>query len=107
MPDILITQQDQGGTFEAYEGDEIVIRLEENLTTGYQWEMEAIDSPVLELLDSEYSSDPEILMGSGGTRTLRFRAKSSGSQQVRLSLRRSWDPEDVAVERFDVNIGVK
>ena len=103
MPDILITQDDQGRTFEANQGDLIVIRLEENPTTGYEWEM----SPVLELLDSDYSPDPGILMGRGGTRTLRFRAKSSGSEQIQLRLRRPWDPVDVAIEHFDVKIGVQ
>jgi inhibitor of cysteine peptidase len=107
MPDILITQDDQGRKFEANQGDRIVIRLAENPSTGYEWELEAIDSPVVELLDSDYSPDPGVLMGRGGTRTLRFRAKSSGSQQIQLRLRRSWDPEDVAVEHFDVNIRVQ
>ena len=107
MPDILITQDDQGLTFEADQGDLIVIRLGENLTTGYQWGLEESRSSVLELLDSDYSPEPGMLMGRGGMRTLRFRAKSSGSQQIQLRLRRPWDPETVAVEDFDVTIKVK
>jgi predicted secreted protein len=40
MSDILITLDDQGRTFEANQGDLIVIRLAENMTTGYMWELE-------------------------------------------------------------------
>lgn len=102
MAEIVIAQDDQGRTFEADRGDLIVIRLEENPTTGYEWEM-----PVLEFLDSGFSSEPGKLMGRGGTRTLRFRARSSGSQQIRLRLRRSWEPVDVAAQHFEVNIQVR
>ena len=90
---------------EANQGDLIVIRLAENMTTGYMWELETIDSLVLEFLDSNYSPDPGGLMGSGGTRTFRFQTKSLGSQQIKLGYRRSW--ENVAAEHFDVNIRVQ
>jgi predicted secreted protein len=107
MPVVLITGRDQGSTKEANRGDWIVILLEENLTTGYQWEMESLDSPVLELLDSDHSPDPGILMGRGGTRIFLFRARSSGSQQTQLRLRRSWEPVDAAIDCFNVNIRVR
>jgi len=105
MPEILITQNDQDRTIEANQGDLIVIRLAENLTTGYGWELEAIDSTVLEFLDSDYSEDRDELMGRGGTRTFRFQTKSPGTQHIQLGYRRPW--EDVAVEHFDVNIRVQ
>ena len=93
MPEILITQSDQGRTIEVNQGDLIVIRLAENLTTGYGWELEAVDSKVLELLDSDYSEDRGELMGSGGTRTFRFQAESPGNQQIQLGYRRPWEDE--------------
>lgn len=107
MSEILITQPDRGSTVEANQGDVIVVHLEENLTTGYGWEIGVIDSSIIELLDSDYSETPGISMGRGGTRTFRFRAKSSGRGPIQLRLRRSWEPVDSAIEHFEVNIRVR
>lgn len=107
MSEILITQRDQGRTVKAEQGDVIVVSLEENLTTGYQWEVGAIDSSVLELLDSTYSPDAGTLLGRGGMRTLRLRAKAPGRAPIQLRLRRSWDPADVATAHLDVKIRVR
>ncbi len=107
MSEILITQPDRGRTVEANQGDVIVIRLEENLTTGYEWKIGTINRSIFELLSSDYSSTSGTSMGRGGIRTVRLRAKSSGSEQIQLGLRRSWDSVDSAIERFEVNIKVQ
>ena len=109
MSEILITQSDQGRTVAAKQGDVIVIRLDENLTTGYAWEIGMIESSMFELLDSDYSQTPTpgAIIGGGGTRTFRFRVKSSGSGQIQLGLRRSWESVDSAIEHFEANIRVQ
>jgi predicted secreted protein len=105
--EILITPSDQGGTFEAHSGDGIVIRLQENITTGYQWEIAGIDPSVVELVDKDYLETPEPgLVGRGGTRKFRFRAGACGQTRIQLRLRRSWEAIDAAVERFEVTINV-
>ena len=105
MSEILVEQQDHGKTFEVSQGDLIVIRLDENLTTGFQWEIEVADSTVVELLDSNYSAKPEEhRLGKGGVRTIRFEVKSSGSERIILRLRRRWEPEDKAIESVEVNL---
>ena len=107
MGEIQIVQGDQGGSFEANKGDTIVVRLEENITTGYQWEPLALDSSVLALLSEDHASDPGHLMGRSGTCTLRFEAISPGSAHIRTRLRRPWESEDAAIGHFDVNIRVR
>jgi inhibitor of cysteine peptidase len=107
MSEIVITPSDQGKIFEANQGELIVIRLEENPTTGYQWEMGAVDSQIIEILDSDYSPTSGTGVGGGGTHTFRFRAKSPGRGKIQLRLRRSWEPVDAAIERFEVNILVQ
>jgi predicted secreted protein len=107
MSEIIITEQDQGKIIEAHQGDVIVCRLEENLTTGYEWEVEPTAGSVLELIDSTYIQSPGIVMGRGGMRVLRFIAKSPGNQEIHLRLRRSWDSPDKALNRLDIMIQVR
>ena len=107
MPEIVITQHDQGRIIEAHQGDTIVFRLEENPTTGYEWEVETVRGLILEFIDSTYLESPGILMGRGGMRVLRYLAKSPGKQETHLRLRRSWDLPDKALNRLDVTIQVR
>ncbi len=106
MSKIEIFQEDQGKTFAAYQGDLIVIRIEENPTTGYRWEICMVEQQIIEILDSDYLIAPEGGIGGGGMRIFRFRAKSSGISPVQLRLRRAWEPEDAVLESFSVNIQV-
>ena len=86
MSEILITPSDKGRMFEASQGDVIVIRLDENITTGYGWEISVIDSPFVEISPSVYSEASGTRMGRGGTRTFRFKAKSPVGGQIQLSV---------------------
>jgi predicted secreted protein len=112
MKEVLITQRDHGRILEAKQGAVITIRLEEPFASGYQWEQAVIDSAIVEHLDTDHTeSATEIegkpLLGRPGTCTMRFRAKSSGSGPIQLRLRRPWEPEDAAVERFEVIVKVR
>ncbi len=84
----------------------IVLRLEENLTTGYGWEIVSGEGTILALKGSTYSEAAGIAMGRGGIRLVRFVALAQGSQEVRLQLRRPWDPPGKAIEQFSITIWV-
>lgn len=107
MSEIVVTRHDKGSIFEAHRDDVIVFRLEENMSTGYGWEVGAVDSSVVELIESTYTEAPGMAMGRGGTRILRFVARSPGSQEIHLRLRRPWDPPDRALEHLEVTIRVQ
>ena len=106
-PEVLITASDRGGTREAHPGDAIVIRLPENITTGYRWEIAGLDRSVVELVDTDYLETPEPrVIGRGGTRTFRFRARAGGRTRIELRMRRPWEAPDTAIERFAVTVHV-
>ena len=107
MAETVIVQDDQGKTFEVRQGNTISIRLAENPTTGYEWELGAINEQIIELQDSDFSTPPETGIGGGGTRTLTFKAQSPGTVKIQLKLRREWEPEDAAIDRFEVTIRVR
>ena len=102
---MLIGQDDNGQTVEAHHGDWIVIRLAENPTTGYLWELGEVQGEIIVFKGSDYTPDIPILTGSGGVRTFSFLAQSSGTVNVHLELKRSW--EDTSIETFDVTIRVQ
>ncbi len=107
MVEIVITQDDQGKSFAVQQGNIILIRLAENPTTGYQWEGDAVDEQIIMLQGSDFSMGSETGIGGGGTKTFSFKALSPGLAQVQLKLRREWEPEDAAIDRFEVTIRVQ
>lgn len=106
MSEIVVAESDRGRTVDVRPGDVIAIRIEENLTTGYGWEIEPGEDTVLALKESSYVEAAGMAMGRHGTRLLRFVALAQGSQEVRLQLRRPWDPPGKAIEQFGITIRV-
>lgn len=106
MNEIVIVQTDHGDTFESHLGDVILIRLEENPSTGYQWNVIKINEKILKPLDSEYLEASTAALGSGGTRTFTFQPLSPGTTLVQLQLRREWESKNGAIEYFEVTIRV-
>lgn len=107
MSEIVVTGLDGGKTFEVLPNDVIVFRLKENPTTGYGWEVEAVKGSGIDLMESNYIEAAGMAVGSGGTRIMRFLARSLGDQEIRLKLRRPWEPPDKVLERLDVMIRVR
>jgi len=107
MSEIVIVQSDQGSEFQVHPGDLIVVRLPENPTTGYRWELDVADDRIIALQDSDYSTASSAGIGGGGMRTFSLEAHRPGTVRVRLRLRREWEPEEAAVDCFEVTIRVR
>lgn len=107
MSEIIILDSDHGKTVAAHVGDIIAIRLAENPTTGYRWEISAVDNQLIEFQGTDYQVEPGVGVGPGGTRTFHLKAKAMGTVLLQLKLRRSWEPEDKAIEQFTVNIQIQ
>ena len=106
MPEIQITMSDRDRQIVVRPGDTLVISLDENLTTGYEWKVASVSSQIVELIDTRYLQKTRVALGGGGTREVRFRAKAPGQARVQLQLRRSWEPLDAAVDHFDVDVQI-
>jgi inhibitor of cysteine peptidase len=104
---VRLTGEDGGTTIEVSVGDEVMIELEANPSTGYGWTHEGGDVAVLAPMgEPEYQSESE-LPGSGGMMTWLFEARAEGSTKIELAYRRPWET-DVEPERwFAVTVEVR
>ena len=96
-----------GSTVSARSGDELVVRLPEVATTGYQWAVDQISGP-LKIVSSEVV--PAVPQdgappGSGGERFIRVATTGKGSGAVRIELRRVWETEPADRFEFRVQVG--
>ena len=77
-------------------GQEFIITLESNPTTGYQWQLaRPLDEAILQLVGSEFEA-PETkpeLVGVGGEEVWTFKAVGRGQTEVALKYVRVWEKD--------------
>jgi inhibitor of cysteine peptidase len=86
MPTITLSRADDGRSVELGVGDTVVLRLEENPTTGYQWALDQDSGDVLALRASDDVGSPGSAVGGGGERAFTFTASKAGRATARLKL---------------------
>jgi inhibitor of cysteine peptidase len=99
------TAADNGATVEASVGERFTISLEENPTTGYEWDMKA--GPGLTLVSDAFvgpSSSPSPLMGAGGTHSWVFRADEAGTLTLTGLYVRPWEAGGKSAADFSLTI---
>ena len=101
------TYTDPGQTINLADGQEFVIVLESNQTTGYSWQ-EQYDNKILKLVDKSYKAreGSESVVGAGGTEFFRFQTLSTGETKITFTYKRAWEqpsPQD-KTQTFTVDI---
>jgi inhibitor of cysteine peptidase len=82
-------------------GDDVVIRLPENATTGYVWTVHAVGDG-LELVEDTMVPPGVVAPGADGERLVRVRATAPTRADVVLRLARPWEAEPVQAQRVTV-----
>ena len=94
--------------FQLKTGQNLILTLPSNPTTGYRWAIQDSAGGVLRSLGPEVytSSDNGQLLGSGGQSTWRFQVFAPGSGRLRLTSQQPWEPEAEPAQVFDCPITV-
>jgi inhibitor of cysteine peptidase len=99
------TYDDAGQTINIGVGQEFIIALGSNQTTGYSWQ-ESYDENMLELVAKKYEEAEEGMVGAGGVEYFRFKTLKAGGTEITLVYKRPWEeptPEDIT-KVFTINI---
>jgi inhibitor of cysteine peptidase len=101
-----LTADDAEQTIEVTTGEEIVVTLEENPTTGYQWTVDELVGH-LTSVSSEFAAPGTQRPGAGGHRTIVLRATGSGPAELRVRYARPWGGETSDARRLRFRFVVK
>jgi inhibitor of cysteine peptidase len=104
MAQVELTSADHGATISIQLADEVLLRLPENPTTGFRWELEP--EALVEIIGDTFELADEPLLGSGGTRVLRLRAAKTGSGRLQLKHWQPWEGEHSVTQELQVNLEV-
>jgi len=84
-------------------GQEFVISLKSNPTTGYSWEALSPAS-WLQPLGKTYKADEPVLIGSGGVENFRFKALGKGTTSITFGYSRPYAATAVETKTFSVEV---
>ena len=101
-----ITENDSGKTVEIKVGDDLEIALPANPTTGYVWEVSALDDTVLKLEKTDYIADDKAI-GSGGMEVIKFHALAEGRSEARLIFHRPFERNVPPLKTFSAIVLIK
>jgi inhibitor of cysteine peptidase len=102
----VITETDNGTTINLKNGETFFLKLRENPSTGYSWQLNL--SQGLSILSDEYTQDPasEGYTGVPGTRQWEIKAVTPGSQQVEGIYKRPWEDTTGTEDNFTLYVEV-
>ncbi len=91
-----LTEQENGKDILLDRGDELVVRLPSNRTTGYSWSLVMTGSGVLKQQgEAAYETlrSDRRLMGAGGVEIWKFCAVKAGALTLTFNYRRPWEKD--------------
>jgi inhibitor of cysteine peptidase len=102
------TYDDEGQTIEIDVGQEFIIALGSNPSTGYSWQA-SYDEAKLELIggESTYEAEEtdEPVVGAGGIEYFQFKALEAGDTEITLTYAQPWEGGGVGETKiFTVDI---
>ena len=87
-------------------GEEFVIILHENPTTGFRWHPISNGEPACALLDNSFEPTGST-PGNGGSHSWHFQAAKEGSGKIEFAYRRSWEQDGPPAQTFTLSIYVR
>ena len=106
MTEVIIDESYNGRQIEVAYNSRVLLRLPENPSTGYRWEIKPLNDDTLKLQVDTYRAPTTIVMGAGGTRVFEFIAQSPGTFHLNLHLKKPWDSEGEAIKIFEITLHV-
>lgn len=110
QPSQSIDKDSNGKTIQLKNSEFLLIKLDQNASTGYQWLVDKIEPAKLANAGTDYSYDQNLPPGSGGLQLLCFKAVSVGTATLRLIYRRPWEgnvtPDPFAPPDFEITVNI-
>lgn len=104
---VRVDDEDAGSIVRLAPGETLVVELDGNPSTGYNWFVESIDETVLRQSGEREFEAERDLTGSPGIVTLRFTAVAAGTTTLELAYYRDFEPGVPPVRTFQIAVEVR
>jgi inhibitor of cysteine peptidase len=90
-PPQALTEADANHKVALEVGQELMVKLESNRSTGYSWSLTESENPILTSLGKPTYKISGALPGVGGFETWKLRATKVGRETLKFEYRRPWE----------------
>jgi inhibitor of cysteine peptidase len=104
---VKIGQPDAGKTITLKTGEALLIELDGNITTGFNWIPAPQDPLLLSQVGDNQVTPESNLPGAPGRIVLQFKAVAQGQTLLHLDYKRSWETGVAPEKTFEVTVVVK
>ncbi|MCD6215057.1 MAG: protease inhibitor I42 family protein, partial [Candidatus Desulfofervidus sp.] len=103
---VVLTEQHNGSSISVYKGQELVIELNSNPSTGYRWEVVESNENILRFMGMEFGEPETNLFGAPQKQIIRFEVNDTGVCSPKLVYKRPWEqtPEDYYIIRVNSSL---
>jgi len=103
---VVLTEQHNGSSISVYKGQELVIELNSNPSTGYRWEVVESNENILRFMGMEFGEPETNLFGAPQKQIIRFEVNDTGICSPKLVYQRPWEqtPEDYYIIRVNSSL---
>ena len=98
---------DAGNTITLNQRESLVVTLDGNPTTGYNWLMQTMDPAILKQVGEPAYIPESNQLGASGKITITFQAVKTGQAKLVLSYMRSFEKDIAPLNTFEVMVVVK
>lgn len=102
----LLDESQEGRRFSPRLRDEVHVMLPETPSTGYVWQLVDPAASVLALVDDQFETGDDAVIGASGTRHVAFRVAWAGASRLRLEKRRPWQRNAETDASFEATLSV-
>lgn len=103
-----LTASDNGQNLTLFAGQELVIQLAGNPSTGNTWEVKDLEEGMFQQVgEAVFAASNPNLVGSSGTQTLTFRVLKTGPAALTLVYHRPWETKVAPLQTFSITATVK
>ena len=102
---MLVDETFNGRTIDVTVGQTIEVRLSENPTTGFSWQLTSDGGPAC-VMTGDQSIAPAGPPGKGGDHTWNFKTVRPGECDIELGYRRRWESSATASRTFKIHVKV-
>ena len=106
MPVVTIGVESDGLTIPVAAGDEVIVRLPENPTTGVRWDFGRAEGPIERLYDT-YEQPTGGGIGAATVRVFTLHALRPGRAELNLRRWQEWEGESSVDATFSVILDVR
>lgn len=101
-----LTERDHGRTVIVSAGEQVILRLEGNPTTGYLWELLRYNQELLTLVGETGFVRDADRPGAGGRFVFRFAPRAVGETRLQLAYLRPWEKKVKPIRNFEVLVKI-